>query len=35
MSPHQFVCKKGTEGNMTLKQKWCHMTQKILGKTLI
>ena len=35
MTPHFFECKNGTEGNMTPKQKWSHMTQDILGKTLM
>ena len=35
MTPHFFDCKNVTEGSMTLKQKWSHMTQDILGKTLI
>ena len=35
MTPHHFECKKATEGNMTPKQKWSHMTRDILGKTLI
>ena len=35
MTPHLFECKKLTEGNMILKQNWSHMTQHILGKTLI
>ena len=35
MTPHLFECKNATEGNMTPKQKWSHMTQDILGKTLI
>ena len=34
MTPHLFECKNGTEGNMTPKQKWSHMTEDILGKTL-
>ena len=34
MTPHLFDYKNVTEGNMTLKQKWFHMTQDILGKTL-
>ena len=35
MTPHHLECKKVTEGNMTPKQKWSHMTQHILGKTFI
>ena len=35
MTPHLFECKNGTEGNMTPKQKWPHMTWGILGKTFI
>ena len=35
MTPHLFDCKNVTEGNMTPKQKWSHMTQDILGKTLM
>ena len=35
MTPHPFECKKITEGNMTLKQKWFHMIRDILGKTLM
>ena len=35
MTPHLLECKTGTEGNTTPKQKWSHMTQDILGKTLI
>ena len=35
MTSHLFECKKVTEGNMTLKQKWSHMTWDILGKTLM
>ena len=33
MTPHLFNRKNVTEGNMTLKQKWSHMTWGILGKT--
>ena len=33
MTPHLSNCKNATEGNMTLKQKWSHMTKDILGKT--
>ena len=35
MTLHDFECKNQTEGNMIPKQKWSHMTQHILGKTLI
>ena len=35
MTPHQFECKKVTEGNMIPKQKWSHMTPDVLGKILI
>ena len=35
MTPHLFQGKNVTQGNMTPTQKWSHMTQDILGKTLI
>ena len=37
MTPHLFESKYGTETeeNMIPKQKWSHMTQDILGTTLI
>ena len=35
MTPHLFDYKNVTEGIMTLKQKWSHMTWDILGTTLI
>ena len=34
MTPHLFECKKVTEGNITLKQKWSHMTQDMPSKTI-
>ena len=30
MTSHHFKCKIGTDGNMTLKQKWCHLTGDVL-----